>query len=215
MKNLTLFTSALVLTSQLAFSGGDFEVVEPVITVPVVEEDPSFFYVGLAGTNTQVYSTEQAFFGTSDTQDELGQIVLQVGYNYNEYLAFEARFGTTVGYADYADVDSYSIFVRPQYPVSEDFTVYALLGFGQVNVDGTDGDTPAAPSVIGQEILSESAFHMGLGVEYKIYEDFSIFVDYTVLASDADISSTLYGYDPVVYDELSVQVLAVGVNYKF
>ena len=213
-KSKSLIT-LLMLSSQFALAGGDFVEVEPVIVVPVVEEDPSFFYAGLAGTNTQVSSIDQAFFGTAPTQDEVAQLIGLVGYNYNEYLAFEVRVGTTVGSADYADVDTYSIFVKPQYPVSEDFTVYGLLGFGQVNVDGNDGDTPAAPSVVGQEILSESAFQWGLGLDYKIYEDFSIFADYTILASDADISSTLYGYDPMVYDELTVQVLTLGVNYKF
>ena len=70
-------------------------------------------------------------------------------------------------------------------------------------------------NVIGQEILSDTVFQWGGGIDYKINENFSVFADFTILANDADISSTLYSYDPLVYDELSTQDLTVGVNYRF
>jgi len=138
-----------------------------------------------------------------------------VGYNFNEYIAVEGRIGGSIMSEDYADVMTYSLFLKPQYPISEDFTIYGLLGFGLVQVDGADGDTPAAPSVVGQEILDDTSFQWGLGLSYKVYEDFSVFVDFTKLADDADIDSTLYGYDPIVYDKLSGQDLTVGVTYNF
>jgi len=114
---------------------------------------------------------------------------------------------------------TYSLFLKPQYPVTENLTVYALLGFGLVQVDGTDGDEPAHPTEIGQEILDDTSFQWGVGASYAINENFSIFVDYTKLADDADVSTWTYWYEANLvndkYDKLSSQDLTVGIIYKF
>jgi len=48
MKKIALSAVAMMAVSSMAFAGGDFETIEPVVTVPVVEEvDNSSFYLGL------------------------------------------------------------------------------------------------------------------------------------------------------------------------
>jgi len=218
MKKTVLSIWAVIAISSLGFAGGDMKDVEPAVVpvIPIVEEDDSNWYAGLALAYNQTYSTDYGFFDDGvETQDETLKLVGQVGYNFNEYIAVEGRIGKSIAEEDYAEVTTYSLFLKPQYPISEDFTIYGLLGFGLVQVDGTDGDEPAHPDVVGEEILDDTSFQWGFGLNYMVNEDFSLFIDYTKLADDADIDSTLYGYDPVVYDELSSQDLTVGVNYKF
>lgn len=188
----------------------------PPVVVPVVEEDKDKLYVGLALAYNQTYSTDYGYFDDSvPTQDETLKFVGLLGYDFNEYIGVEGRIGTSIAEEDYAEVTTYSIFLKPQYPVNEDFTLYGLLGFGLVKVDGTDGDEPADPSIVGEEILNHTGFQWGFGLAYKIDEEFSIFIDYTKLANDEDISSTLYGYDPETYEKLSSQDLTVGIHYTF
>ncbi len=215
MKKIALSVLTLACVSSFGVAGGDIEpVVEPV--VPMAEEDKNGLYAGLALTSSRTYaSTPEYFVDDRDSQDESVKLVGQLGYNFNEYIAIEGRIGGSIYSEDYADVMTYSLFLKPQYPITEDLKIYALLGFGLVQVDGTDGNKPADPAVIGEEILDDTSFQWGLGLSYMINEDFSIFVDYTMLANDADISSRLYWDDPTVYTKLSTDDLTVGLTYNF
>lgn len=201
-----------------AVAGGDIGTsVEPEVAVPMVAEpaQKSGFYAGLGAGSQRTYSVDSAFFDEADTQDETAGIVGLLGYHFNDYLAVEGRIGKSIAYEDYADVLSYSLFLKPQYPVTESIRVYALLGLGGVQVDGANGDTPAHADTIGKEILDETGFQWGLGGSYAFTENISLFADYTSLAKDADISSTLYEYDTAAYGELSSDAVTVGVTYQF
>lgn len=220
MKKIVLSACTVIAMSSLGFAGGDSKDVVPAVVpvIPIVEEEKSGFYAGLAIAYNQTYSTDYGFWDDSVlTQDETGKLVGQLGYNFNEYISVEGRIGGSFAEENYADIMTYSLFLKPQYPISEDFTIYGLIGFGLVQIDGSAGDNEDAawPNVIGQEILDDTSFQWGLGLSYMVNEDFSIFIDYTKLADDADISSTLYDYDPVVYDKLSSQDLTVGITYNF
>ena len=216
MKKIVLSVWTVMAMGSLAFAGGDLVTVEPVVEIPVVVEDESNFYVGLGLVNNRTYSTDFSFwFGNAPTQDETLKLVGQLGYDFNEYIAIEGRIGGSITSEDYADITTYSLFLKPQYPLIEDLKIYGLLGFGLVQVDGADGETPAHSNMVGEEILDDTSFHWGLGLSYMVNKDFSIFVDYTMLANDADISSTLYGYDPTVYNELTSDDLTVGLTYNF
>ena len=219
MKKAVLTLGSILVSSSFVVAGGDFKDVEPAVVpvVPMVEEDKSGFYAGLALAYNQTYSIDNGLFDDSvRTQDQTGKIVGNFGYDFSEYLAVEGRIGGSVFEEDYADVMTYSIFLKPQYPLGENFKIYGLLGFGLAQVDGTDGDEPAHPTEVGQEIMDETSFQWGLGLSYSVNEDFSVFVDYTKLADDADVSTYTYGYEfPTVYDELSTQDLTVGIIYNF
>ncbi|MBD3790222.1 MAG: porin family protein [Campylobacterales bacterium] len=207
----------VTLLGSLAFAGGDLGgAVEPEVAVPMMaEESTGGFYIGLGAGYQLTYSTDSDWVDTANTQDKTVSIVALAGYTFNPYIAVEGRISQTVTKEDYADVFTYSLFVKPQYPVTESFDVYALLGFGGVTVEGADGEAPAHPGVIGEEIMDETGFQWGIGGSYAFTDALSVFADYTSLANDADISSTLYGYDPATYSKLSNEVVTVGVTYQF
>ncbi len=213
MKKIILSAIAVLAMNSFATAGGNVAtIVAPVI---VEEEELSGFYAGLAVVYNRTYSLESEWFDRTSTQDETGGFTGIAGYNFNEYVAVEGRFSTSFFDEDYADVMTYSIFVKPQYPVTEEFKVYALLGFGGVQIEGTDGNEPGHANMVGQEILDETSFQWGFGTSYAVTENFLIFADYTSLADDADISSTLYSYDNTIYDKLSNDAVTVGVVYNF
>ncbi|BAF72801.1 outer membrane beta-barrel protein [Sulfurovum sp. NBC37-1] len=179
---------------------------------------PFKFYVGAGTIYNRTYSVDSGWFDDGiATQDETGGISLIAGYQFNDYLALETRITTTFYERNYADLTAYSMFLKPQYPVTDTFSVYGLLGFGKVKVEGSKGDSfPGAHTdMIGKTILDDTQFQWGIGVSYNVTDNFSIFADYTSLANDADIDSTLYSYDPAVYHKLSVDGVTVGLLYSF
>ena len=215
MKKIVLSVAAVLAMSSFAVGGGDIApVVVPVQVVP--EEDNSNFYLGLGMVYNRTYSGNSGWFNNAPaTQDETGGFTGVAGYNFNEYVAVEGRISKTFFEEDYADVTTYSLFLKPQYPITEDFTVYGLLGFGNVTVQGAMGDEPGDPANNGKDILNETTFQWGIGASYDVTESLSVFVDYTLLANDEDINSKLYGYDNNTYTELSVDGITVGVIYHF
>ena len=201
-----------------AVAGGDIGTsVEPEVAVPMVAEPAgkSGFYAGLGLGAQRAYSVDSAFCDGAHTQDRTMGAVGLLGYQFNDYLAAEGRIGKSIAYEDYADVLSYSLFLKPQYPVTPSIRVYALLGIGGVQVEGESNNALGYTDTAGKEILDETGFQWGLGGSYALLENISVFADYTSLAKDADISSTLYGYDAATYSELSSDAVTVGVTYQF
>ena len=239
MKKGLLSISAVLALNSVLFAGGNIAPVVPVVP-PVVEEDHSDWYVGLGLVYGRTYSTDSGWWDDSvDTQDETLAPVGIIGYNYNEYIGIEGRYSKTMWERNYSDVTTWSIFLKPQYRFRENdrnedgyddgyFTVYGLLGFGNSNVEGTDGDNDqgAWASDIGRELMDETGFQWGFGFSYTFVDydqekdvrknTWTIFVDYTMTADDVSIDSTrLYEYDKKYYDKLSTDGLTVGVTYTF
>ncbi|NPA59316.1 MAG: porin family protein [Epsilonproteobacteria bacterium] len=234
MKKALIVLSSTILLSSTALAGGKVvsEVVTPVVPV-VSKHDTSGLYISGAMYYNNVYATKYSWFNnTQDTQDEIGGLTAIVGYNYNEYLAFEARASKSFFAEDYADEYHFSFFVKPQYRFRDEdsyeenyFTIYALLGFGYVNVELTDGDTPGASESIGNTLVDNWEFQYGIGLSYTFVDtdhpeddsgDWSIFVEYTMYMDDESMSPTrLYDYNPNTYDTLSMNGLSVGISYQF
>ena len=229
MKKVILSGVAAVMLNSFAVAGGDIAPVVPV----VVEDESNGWYAGGAIYYSRVYSTHSAWFDKSPrSQDELGELTGIIGYEYNEYLAFEGRASLSLFNEDYAEVYNYSFLVKPQYKFRDEtgdeenyFTLYGLLGFGYVNVEGTDGDTPAAPETIGKTLVDDWQFQYGIGLSYTVVDtdnsvrnkgDWTLFVEYMMHMNDESMDPTrLYGYDDRIYDELSMDSLNVGVTYHF
>lgn len=210
---------AILGYSTLAMAGGEIGAsVEPAITVPESTEtaaDKSGFYAGIGLGAQRTYSVDSDFFDDAHTQDRTVGAIGLLGYQFNDYLAAEGRIGKSIGYEGYADVLTYSLFVKPQYPVTPSVRIYALLGMGSVRVEGESSNALGYTDTEGKEILDETGFQWGVGGSYALMENISVFADYTSLAKDADISSALTAGSGVVYDELSNDALTVGVTYQF
>ena len=211
MKKITNSLMSVLVMSTLGYAGGNEAITEvvPVTIEPVI--DSSAFYVGLGVSNMSL---------RNDVSDEeftsLG-VMLQLGYQINEYLAVEGRYTRNVGdleydqgktanpnYDDYpADFSNMGIYLKPMYAV-ESFNVYALLGYGQVELT----NIPLGGAGISAD-RAESGFQWGLGASYDVTESTAIFVDYVRFYDDK-------GFDfRASTADVASEAWTLGVSYRF
>lgn len=220
MKKIVLSIVAMSCVSSFAIAGGDMKDVEPAVepVIPMVSENNSGPYLGLALSTVSVRPSSESlnFISEEDHQDRLGNIVLVAGYNFNEYFAIEGRYTDSIVEEDIVEMDGWSIFAKPQYPINEDFSIYGLLGYGNVNVNSTPGtvwvNTIGDTSNVGTD---ESGFQWGLGVSYNMMENISLYLDYTSLADGADGLWYYNGSGGTPPNSIDVDALTFGVNYQF
>ena len=198
MKKITLSALAVVALTSFGVAGGD---IEPVAEPIVVEESISSFYLGLAvaDLSAREASASLNFFSEETGQDRMWNVTFLAGYDFNQYIGVEGRYTTSFTDEDVVDMDGWSLFVKPQYPVTDEFTIYALLGFGGVTLDGANGRAID---------IDDTGFQWGLGASYAVTENIGIFVDYTNLANDMEGM-----YRTVV--EADTDALTVGLTYRF
>jgi hypothetical protein len=94
MKKSVLSLVSIMALSGLAYAGGDMTtVVEPVVEIPEVKVNP--FYVGIG--------MGEAYVNNDATDEEISAttLMLQVGYQVNDYLALEGRYTFGLGGSDY------------------------------------------------------------------------------------------------------------------
>jgi len=205
MKKTTLSLCTIVAMSSLMFAGGNIAIPEePQVIIPVVmdEVDESGFYagIGLSAVSTRDTDASLDFIDEEEGQDRLVNVSFLAGYNVNTYFAAEGRYTTSVADEDMVEISGWSIFAKPQYPVTEDFSIYALLGFGGVTLDGINGYIAD---------VDDTGFQWGLGASYLVMENFSLFADYTSLANDMD---GVYHNGALQVD---VDAVTAGVSYQF
>jgi opacity protein-like surface antigen len=203
MKKNILSLVAFIALGGLSYAGGDIAVVEPVVEAPEAIVTPSSFYLGLG--------IGEATINDDFTDEEISSttLMLQVGYQYNDYLAVEGRYAFGLGGSEYdtgnlanggeydGDVSTWGVYVKPMYPIG-DFNLYALLGYGEVMLS----DLEAGDAV-------EGGFHWGLGAGYAVTQNFSIFVDYLSLYDDT-------GFDyRAKNDAIDSNAWTLGVSYRF
>ena len=183
-------------------AGGDVAPIEEPVLAPVV--DNSAFYIGLG--------VGQAAINDDQTVEEITStmVMLQAGYQYNDYVALEGRVsfgfntdydpgntGNTSGEYD-NDISSWGIYVKPMYPVTEAFDIYALLGYGGVQLGNLEsGDA------------YESGFQWGLGAQYEVMENVLIFADYVRLYDDVGFESRAQ------LEDVNSDAWTLGVSYRF
>jgi len=202
MKKTTLSIVSILALSGLAFAGGDIAPIIEEEPIVVVERSPLYLGLGIGSFN----------FNNDFTGEEISSttLMLQAGYKYNEYVALEGRY--TFGFStDYergnlpnnalggydGDTANWGIYVKPMYPIG-DFSLYALLGYGGVMLNDLAGGD-----------AYESGFQWGLGADYAVSENVSVFVDYVALYDDT-------GFDyRAQLDDIDVDTWTVGVSYRF
>jgi len=211
MKRTTLSMTAMLAFTCMGYAGGNEVVTE---TIPVVVEphtDTSAFYVGLGVSKM---SLRNEF---SDEEFSSLAVMLQIGYQINEYLAVEGRYTRNVGdleydhgktanpnYDDYpADFSNMGIYLKPMYG-ADSFNVYALLGYGQTELT----NIPLGGVGISAD-RAESGFQWGLGASYDVTESTSLFVDYVRLYDDKGFDFRASNSD-IVSDAWTL-----GVSYRF
>jgi opacity protein-like surface antigen len=193
------------------YGGGD---IAPVAPVPAPYDCGEGIYVGGALTVQRTFAGPSGWTSYEDGQDKTGALTGVLGYKFNCYLALEGRVGQNLYEEDYADVLTYSIFLKPMYPVTEDLDLYALLGYGVVRVEGTDGKNPAVN--IGKTIVDKGSFQWGFGASYEVLEHLSVFLDYTKLMDKQSIPpQRLSVSDTHTWDQISDDTINLGLFYSF
>ena len=200
--------SIAIAISSACFGGGDFvPVVEPVVVVPPMPVETSGVYVGVGIVATHF---DGVCVCGNDYEDYTYGALLRVGYDYNNYIGFEARALTSQIEDEGAKIKShYGVFIKPQYHIRDDINVYGLLGYAKTEV----GDTVN---------IDKSGFSWGVGLEYDLSSDtkedgvynrafdgqgnqekgWGVFVDYQRL-----LQKDNYPHD--------IDVLSFGISYDF
>ncbi len=203
MNKSILSLVSIMALSGLVYAGGDMTTaMEPVVEIPEVKVNP--FYVGVG--------IGEAYVNNNATDEEISTttLMLQAGYQYNEYLALEGRYTFGVGGTDYdagnltsisngydGDLSTWGVYVKPMYPLGK-FSLYALLGYGEIILDDLAG---------GDAV--EDGFQWGLGASYMFTEQISVFADYVSLYDDT-------GFDyRAQLEDVTTDTWTVGFSYNF
>ncbi len=234
MKNILLAIVLFMIADTSLHARKDMDVAPVVAGSSEKEVEDDYIYIGMAFIYHRTYSIEGGWFDNGvKTQDETGGFMGLVGYNYNNYLAVEGRVAKSFFKEDYADLINYSIFIKPQYKFLDDerdncedgyTTIYALIGYGSVKVEGTDGNVPGHK---GEDITNGGGLQWGLGLSYTFDDedddedehnrdgDITLFAEYNRFMKDREIHARLYQYDLKYYDKLSQDAIALGLHYRF
>ncbi|MDD5406382.1 MAG: porin family protein [Sulfurovaceae bacterium] len=241
MKKFTLSVVTVLSMSAFAVAGGDIEPVEPEVVVPAPAPEPvvvddSGLYLGVAYSSV---TTKVNFDWATVTGIPLGDgqakvsnesaFMGQAGYQFNKYFALEGRYWygsnlkASYSYDDFngspgsgesnIDLNAYGIFAKPMFPVTEQFSIYGLAGYGntQLKTDNADVKT-----FLGTDkVLDKNGFQWGGGVSYAITDNLSIFADYVNLAHSVDKSYDLGGVVVINTSFKDVYTINGGLTYRF
>jgi len=201
MKKILLAAGALVAMNSLAIAGGDIAPVEPAVAVPAVADnnDDEGLYAGIAYSYMS-HDIDYAGAGTRAEMDFNG-MMLEIGYQFNKYVAVEGRYATTIGddlddWATSSEASAWGLFVKPMLPLSQRATVYGLLGYSMTETSNTLNGTGID--------FDESGLSWGAGFALDMNEDLGLFIEYVRWYDD-----TVENYDHVV------DGLSLGVTYQF
>ena len=221
MKKITLSVISVLVLSGLSFAGGN---VAPIIPMeePLAETVESGFYIGL-GYNYLTSNRTAVLNDPADTRN--GQVVkntdstannvmLQVGYQFNQYFALEGRYTASVGdfslthqhlngLEEDADIDlsHMGIYLKPMYPVG-DFSVYGLLGYGKIEREFNEEP---------RHSWDGDGFQWGAGLQYAVKDNIFIFADYVRWY---DEEGEPHDHLPRLLDT-DFSVMSVGISYRF
>lgn len=226
MRKVTLSMTAALAMSTFAVAGGDITPVEPVVEVPMVEEvSTGGFYAGIAYSlmgsdiTTSTYDDSNNLIDVFDLSLDMGAVMLDVGYKFNDYVAVEGRYWIGINSdsdnilhdgQDYdpldTDSDAWGIYVKPMYPVTDALDIYGLLGYGSASLNDT--------SAFGADV---DGISWGVGASYAFTDNWSIFVDYIAFTDDTLTNNAItdaLGVDGSSYDH-EFDALNFGFNYSF
>lgn len=221
MKKLTLSLTAILAMSTFAVAGGDIAPMEPVVNTPVVVEEAStgslYLGIGYSALRSDSNFVDIKHHGlnipTVDFDDDYSAMMFQAGYNFNPYVAVEARYWvgltdnsfTITGNTFDSDASAYGIYLKPTYPVTSAFDIYALLGYASVTVNDVQ---------IGgvNRDFDIDGFSWGIGASYSVTENIAFSVDYVDFQDD-DIK--FQGVHTSGTFEHAFDSVNFGVNYQF
>ncbi len=206
----------LFALSLLWLQAGDAKVVaEPLskpvaIPYPALAQQPKEYHVASTATPSGFYfggavsvaNSKTSKFGPDNT---IGG-TLRFGYDFSKYLGFEVRGMYGMKDLDNIKADyTYGAYLKPQYPITESSTVYALLGYAKTKISFED-----EPNYNGitDNVTIQDGFSYGGGFAYSLNPIFTIFVD-ALQNIDESITRTEGTY------KTDVKSVNIGALYNF
>jgi len=197
--NAKLLMVAFASLSGMAFAGGNITPEPTVIEEPravIYEKSPYYIGLGLSAVSVRSTDSTLSFVSEKSGQDRVGAVSILAGYDLDTYLAVEGRYMVSFLKDDFVEMNNIALYVKPQYPVTEEVSVYGLLGYGNVTLDnthnsGVDGD--------------KAGFQWGLGTSYQVTEDIALFAEYRALARDIETDA----------NKMDVDTVSLGFSYRF
>jgi len=203
MNTIKLSAVTALFATTLAFAGGDITPVQPYVETPVTDVATptlSGLYAGLGYsclhlTQDAPDTTTTAWTGAS----------INLGYDFNEYLAIEGRYTASIGDMQYEawnidedkdyDMSNVALYLKPQINMGT-FGLYGLVGYGQTTFDNGSS-------------YSVDGLQYGAGINVNATENVQLFVDYRRLYDDSEFDGLVDNQD------IAANSWSVGANYKF
>jgi OOP family OmpA-OmpF porin len=162
---------------------------EPIVENSIKPEPKeSFAYVGVGGVVAQ-YDTNCKCSSTLSGTDKSGGIIVNGGYSINQYIGIEARGIKTIVAEDGGEIEHIGLFIKPSYPITDNTTVYGLVGWAKTTTTGSLRETDV------------DGLAFGAGVDYSVTQNISLFADYERLFQESDAPK--------------LDAISIGANYKF
>ena len=214
LNRIELIAMSLIAINSISFAGGDLlpvvEQVEedilnaslipveevkkavvlptPIVVKPVKIKEPTKeakklgWYIGGGLTMGRVKDAH--------CEDITYGVMAKAGYDLNKYVGIEGRAIRTNWEYEGAKIKHLGLFLKPQYPITEDINLYGLLGY-------------AKTATSSKKVLSEKGFAYGAGLDYDLGDknDWSLFADYERLIQKSNISD--------------IDALSLGLAYRF
>jgi len=168
---------ATSIMSAKVFAGGD---IVPVVPIDVVPKKTPVFYIG-AGLVATGLSRDCPCNGTRLKDMTYGGVV-KLGANLTENIALEVRYIKSTIESDFSEVEHYGLYLKPQFMIDDDVKLYALLGYGQTNIDYAAGSSSST--------LDESGASFGGGLEYTLDNNMGFWIDMQHIFSNEGLYNT-------------------------
>lgn len=127
---------------------------------------------------------------------------LRLGDDFSPYLGGELRLGTTDRASNGSRINWFvSAFAKPKIDVSQDVTLYALLGVTEMRADYTSQTTNRALS------STKANFSYGLGIEYWAANQLTVNADWVRYASRADAATKNISFKGLTVDSYSLSAV--------
>jgi len=145
--------------------------------------------------------SKHMFLDSKDHEFEIGHN-LQIGYDFRPYMGIEMRYSRSrnqkkEAYKLAKELENIALYLKPIIRVTEDFSVYGLLGYGTTGID----------TIKGRAV--ESHFQWGTGAKYALVRHVSLFADYTNFYTAKGFKRNLS------QGELTLGSFNVGFNFTF
>jgi hypothetical protein len=132
--------SAGLILSINATAGGKGIAPAAVPVIPVATENPWPLYVGVGALMTSLTRDPCPCNPNGpDLDDHRYGIATRIGWDFNNYFGIEGRYLKTFGSDVFSKTEHYGLYLKPQYHISEQSNVYALLGYGKTKVKYDNG----------------------------------------------------------------------------